>query len=312
METTFITTLTLATLGVLLLAVAIAAGVALSRDPGRRLSRELYGQGVSEEDSLAVTRAVNRWWRRRIISLAGGAVVGSFLATGYVGFFGVDRGRPAFDILALGAATGAAALGTAVGASRRRLKPSGVRVAHSNATTFVDGTPSSLRNAARLTTLVAVSSMAVAILVEIASSASTGRILVFTPPLVATIVSVLALVLFEILGRAVMGQAARSSSEGDLAADDVVRCLVLRDAALASLSLALVATLLVLTELTLSLGFVPVSSSATNTVAISGPVLACAVLALAAFVPPRLSVPLLHTFGTRATTSSSAAPGSRP
>jgi hypothetical protein len=207
-------------------------------------------RGIRDE-SVA---AVQRWWKRRLGAISIGILVGSAGSAFYVWWVGADRSGPASDLLVLGAAAGAAFACTWVGVGRRRRAPvDGPRVAHAQRMSLAGFIPTGLRVGAWVVVGGATAFIVIGAVVAVASPRFAGFSPVLPPSVLLLVIAAVSLGGFELGGRLLVSSPNSASTRAQLASDDVVRCLVVRDLAAMTLGLGLASMALNVPDLIMNL-----------------------------------------------------------
>jgi hypothetical protein len=247
----------------------------------------------SVEGNEDAVLGVRRWWRRRLTLIALGVLLGTAVARTYAWGVGLDRVGPIVDVLAVGAVVGASSLSATAGTGYQGRLIGGVRVARAHATAFTDFASSRLRASARVAVATAVLLTAAIAGATVSSPRYDGFSSILVSPLIMTTLAALALLDFEVVGRLLAHRRHRAGTPQQLAGDDVVRCLVVRDTAIAALALGLASVLLTAPKLWIVLELQLLAPETLRAALGVSTVLAVGVLACAVALRPHLSADLL-------------------
>lgn len=284
-DPTNVTTLTLVVISI------VMATVTLSDRLLTRLAHGILRIVVHVPDAHLVASTV-RWWRRRLLGIVCGVLVGTAVTTAFVWWFGVNRSGPVVDLIVVGAIAGGIFGAAAQGVPISRPGPHRENMARSRMLRLSDYTPTWLRYFARSAVTIAVLVTFATIVAAILSPRGGDLSVVQSPSFVLTVLGLAALVRFEIYGRRIVQRSTAAHSEGDLAIDSILRCLAVRDLAQAAALVGVVSSLFALPGLA-----VAVDSSLATPENVQGLTIAVAVLAsigasTAIFGPARIRPPM--------------------
>lgn len=219
-----------------------------------RVSRIAQGDSLGADSQDESVGAVQSWWKRRVVAISTGIIVGSAASACYAWWIGADRSGPTTDLLTLGAAAGAVFACSWAGLGRRRHAPAfGPRVAHSSRTTLASFLPTWLHATVWIVAGASAVFIGVSVVVTVLSSRYSGFSPVLPPSVLLLLLSVLTLGACELIGRLLISIPSRASTPSQLVSDDLVRGLVVRDLATTTLGLGFASMALTLPDLLINL-----------------------------------------------------------
>ncbi|MBF4629613.1 hypothetical protein ITJ42_00095 [Clavibacter michiganensis subsp. phaseoli] len=267
--------------------------VALSRRAQDLAARSALTNVAPRAANEVAAIGIRRWWRRRHAMIAIGVFLGTTVALVYAWAVGLDRLGPFGDVLVFSAVVGASSLSVLAGTGHYRRIIEQVRVAHAEATAFADFTSMGLRVSSRLAVTSAVVLTGATMMATLRSSRYDGISSVLATPLAMTALALLALLHFEVAGRLLAHRRHRAGTPEQLAGDDTVRCLVVRDAAIAASTLGFASVALTVPKLWIVLEIQLLSPENLRVADGMATVLAVAILIGGIAVRPRVSSKLL-------------------
>ncbi|WP_035879337.1 hypothetical protein [Cryobacterium sp. MLB-32] len=286
-DPTNVTTLTLVTIAMIMAVVTVSDRLL------NRLAHGILRLVVHVPDDHLLASTV-RWWRRRLLGLASGVLIGTVVSTGLVWWFGMNRGGPVVDLIVVGAMAGGIVGAAAQGVPVSRQGPHSENMARSRMLRLSDFTPAWLRYFARSAVVLAVLMTFATMMAAMISPRGGGLSinLFLSPSSILAILGLAALVRFEISGRRIVQRSTSAHSEGDLANDSILRCLAVRDLAQAAALVGVVSSLFALPGLALAVDSSLPTPDNVQGFTIAVAVLACIGASIAIFGPARIRPPM--------------------